>query len=200
MEAAATYRKAHPDGKVLELSVYQEESSTDDPLEGDWTSWFRFITAENSHYEWGHEQTSVENLTEEIEEAVERGATVVPVYAYVHSGVAFSLDQEWPFDCSWDAGQCGVLIWDKTSLKKAGLSKDADIMEKAADAIDTYSAWINGLVWRFGIDEIVKYDQDGEHREPVEGCGGYIGYLDDVIDQILLEAGGPEGWVEVNGW
>lgn len=101
---------------------------------------------------------------------VERGDgnIVLPVYAYVHSGVWLSTS---PFTCPWDSGQCGIIYaTEEEALKR--FAKDemtpelGKLVEEALKAeVEAFSRYLAGevLVW-------IVLDDDGN---VIDSCGGY---------------------------
>ena len=100
-------------------------------------------------------------------------AVVVPVYMYDHSGV--SIDTT-PFSCRWDSGQIGFCVISKEKIQKefgwTNMTKGRRAkLERIIDQeVKTYSAFLNGDVYRFTI-----YDDNGEF---VDSCGDYYGWED----------------------
>jgi len=123
-------------------------------------------------------ETSVDfddfNSWNEMQKFLEKEyAVVLPVYMYDHSGV--SIDTA-PFSCRWDSGQIGFCVISKekiqeefgwTNLTKGRRAKLERIIDQE---VKTYSAFLNGDVYRFTI-----YDDNGEF---VDCCGGYYGWED----------------------
>lgn len=78
-----------------------------------WGNYSRLLCIENRHFSLD-ENLSQEDLMNEHKAALNRGDFVFPIYAYVHSGVSFSIS---PFSCPWDSGQCGIAIIPKENAK-----------------------------------------------------------------------------------
>lgn len=184
MDVVETYRS--PDG-TQEVEIYLDKDTQDDllnPLSEELRpSWFRFYTAANPRYVWGHEQLSTEELDEFAIVRQEAGDTVLPVYAYVHSGTAFSLDRSYPFDDPWDAGWCGVLIWNQESLAEHEIPADK-VEEYAAASLKAYEAWVNGDVYGYA-----SYKRDR--------VGGYLGPHEEAVKQIRHARDIDDTWLEV---
>ena len=88
------------------------------------------------------------------------------VNAYIHSGIALSLGNSYPFDCQWDSGFFGVLL----------VEKAAGIPEKSVESfIENYGQYLNGEVYYYSITD--------DQGEIVDSCGGFIGY-----DHVEIEA------------
>ena len=188
-EAVATYRRN--DGRE-EIRIYHEDAA-ESPLGLD--PWCRFLTLRNGRYRHGSAQLTKEELDEQVAAARERGedrTKVLPVYMYVHSGIAFSLDG---FADAWDSGQCGVLILErKVCCDEYGLEWDG-IRERAAQVLDQYESWVMGWCWRFRRYRLTKCDHGETHRTDIteesdesHGRGDWYG-ADPEKTGILDEAG-----------
>jgi hypothetical protein len=55
----------------------------------------------------GKSFSSSEELDEHLNHLKDDGAFILPVYAYVHSGVSIATT---PFSCRWDSGQTGFIV------------------------------------------------------------------------------------------
>ena len=88
----------------------------------------------------------------------------LPVYAYVHSGVALSTA---PFSCPWDSGFCGVIFvpWEKA--KAEGFTKRKAVVAALAAELAEYDAWQRGDTFGYEI-----LGPDGAH---VDSCWGFYG-------------------------
>lgn len=112
---------------------------------------------------------------ERIGREIEKGNLIgMPVFAYIHSGVAIQAAEVNPFHCRWDSGQSG---WVYTEPEKAcrwfgwkRMSKQR--VEKVLDVlkaeVQTLSQYLNGEVYRFEVQAL-----EGGAWNYMEGCGGY---------------------------
>ena len=96
---------------------------------------------------------------------IPEGQTPVPVYAYVHSGVALSLSS---FACPWDSGCSGYIFGPDP--------------EQYPNVIQDLQAWINGEIY-----EIVE-----EHFNPITNTWDFAqvracGYTDTTEAQEYIE-------------
>jgi hypothetical protein len=114
------------------------------------------------------------------------GGLVLPVYAYVHSGVAFSLSRQYPFDDRWDAGCCGYALATGDRLRKRW-RRDANDPRTAArafvavrDELRVYEQFLGGEVYGYRV-----FDRDWKE---LDACWGYYG--DDFAGNGLLESAG----------
>jgi hypothetical protein len=82
---------------------------------------------------------------------------VLPLQAYIHSGVCLSLGQ---FHDPWDSGQIGYVL----VQKRAGFR---NIQAAAQSLVDEWNSWLSGEVYGFIVE-----DSDGEH---IDSCWGFIG-------------------------
>lgn len=102
-----------------------------------------------------------------------------PVYAYVHSGVAFSLSD---FGDRWDSGICGLIYVTYDEIEKeygkvddATIATAKTVLQDEIKALDQYTG---GEVYGYTL-----YEFD----EPLDSCGGFYG--SDSIEDILDETG-----------
>lgn len=101
---------------------------------------------------------------------------ILPVYAYIHSGVALSTGR---FSCPWDSGQSGFIY----CLKEKMMDSIEDYSEERAEEIlkseiETFSKFLNGEVYGFLVI-------DEETEETVDSC---FGYYEDYDGYPLEEA------------
>jgi len=96
-------------------------------------------------------------------------AIVVPVYAYIHSGMTISLE---PFSCPWDSGQLGWAIVTKEQIRydfggknmtKTKLEKAHKILE---GEIKTLDQLLRGEVYGFTVTYV---------DEVIDSCWGFFG-------------------------
>ena len=88
--------------------------SDDDPLNPrtDWDNLGTITYREGSRYILGDKATT----TEEMEEiAARRDVICLPVYAYIHSGIALNTTG---FHCPWDSGQSGIIYVEREKVRK----------------------------------------------------------------------------------
>lgn len=138
----------------------------------------------NGRYNLGeHRHIDSTEINEVVREAKAQGDMVLNLYAYIHSGVALSLESfhgRLPQGhAEFDSGQCGVVIirrenmlrefskkrWTKTLRTRAyGIAKSD---------VETFTAYLNGCVYGYVID-------GGE-----ESCWGYYS-----VEEARAEAKG----------
>lgn len=108
---------------------------------------------------------------------------LVPVYAYIHSGICYSTT---PFSCPWDSGLAGVIfctfddirmIFDSKSIKnitKKILNEAKVILDKE---VKRYNAYANG--------ELYQYEICDKNGVTIDACSGYIG--SDIMENGMYE-------------
>lgn len=110
--------------------------------------------------------------------ANKKGYLAVPIYAYIHSGIALSLSK---FSDRWDSGTFGVITIPKSVLYQEYNCKriNKKLKDKLIGYINAevkeYEAYCNGQCFRY---EIAGDDND-------ECCGGFYG--DDFENNGLME-------------
>jgi hypothetical protein len=119
---------------------------------------------------------------EVIEDILQRDDIIaLPVYAYIHSGVALSTT---PFSCRWDSGQSGIIYCELPTAQDEypELSEDElknQIFEIFKAEVEEYSKYLSGEVYGFVITEPTGIN---EHF----CCGFYS--LDDCISDAKMFA------------
>lgn len=90
---------------------------------------------------------------------------VLPIYAYIHSGISLSVGA---YTCKWDSGTAGYIY---TTKKKAraefGRVYNARARACLAGEIETLNQYLEGDVWRYSITD--------DNGEILDSCGGYYG-------------------------
>jgi hypothetical protein len=130
---------------------------------------------------------SWEELSKAIIKEEGKGAIILPLYLYDHSGISISTGA---FSCRWDSGQVGFIIADrKKVLQEFGgkilTKKLKDQVTKILEnEVQTYSQYLEGDVYGFIIE-----DEEGEQ---LDSCFGFYGNdfaingMLDYIDASLL--------------
>lgn len=96
---------------------------------------------------------------------------VIPINSYIHGGIALSMKYDYPFNCPFDSGVFGLLVF-----KKGEFGIDNCGLESF---INSWQCLLNGEVYGFSIIkktaceccENVSYDV-------IDSCGGFYGYND----------------------
>ena len=115
---------------------------------------------------------------------LERDYLIVPVYMYIHSGIALSLA---PFSCPWDSGLGFVAYVSKADLRKEYNVKRLTpaVKQRAMDClgseVEEYGAYLNGNT--FGV--VVTDMESGEETD--DTCWGFYGSesATDYANQVL---------------
>jgi len=72
---------------------------------------------------------------------------IMPVYAYIHSGVSLSLGS---MSCPLDSGVLGVIATTDGNIKEMGIKKHKKNIIKAYEyELDLYNKYINGYVYAY---------------------------------------------------
>lgn len=92
---------------------------------------------------------------------------IVPLYAYVHSGVSFSVSNAgYPFNCPWDAGAVGYIV-----------GPDMDTINSALELLNHYAQ-----------GNCFGYKIENEWGEKIDSNWGFWGYYDkDEIRESIME-------------
>uniref|UniRef100_A0A6M3K9X0 Uncharacterized protein n=1 Tax=viral metagenome TaxID=1070528 RepID=A0A6M3K9X0_9ZZZZ len=108
----------------------------------------------------------------------EEGVIYLPVFAYIHSGIAMNTGG---FGDPWDSGQSGFVFvrkekvrreWRKKRISKKLLGTVYNVLR---GEVETFGQWANGECYGY----VVK-DKDGEE---VESCWGFVGDAEYVVEE-----------------
>ena len=144
----------------------------------DWDNLFKMICF-SSKYNLGdkHTYSNPQNFIDD-----NRGDFIIPLYAYIHSGISLSLsNSNYPYNDMWDAGQVGYMIISRDKIKSEynwkylTRGRIRKLKQYAQNEIDAYNQYLNGDVYGFQI-----YDNSGEM---LDSCWGFYG-----DDYCLTEA------------
>jgi hypothetical protein len=135
----------------------------------------RYDLGDKHDYKKGNMFSGLDELKEQIESDY-KVLMIKPLYLYDHSGITISTSS---FNDRWDSGQVGWVFIDEKQWKLM-MGNDTDINEeRLSEIIDsdvkTYDQYITGEVYRYTIYEIETCSLGHEHKNYVEGCGGYFG-------------------------
>lgn len=87
--------------------------------------------------------------------------TIVPLYAYIHSGIVLSLGK---FSCPWDSGQIGYVV-----VQNGG----ADPNLIASAYVKEWNQYLSGDVYRFVVKSVQVCSLGHKHEEIVDSCGSF---------------------------
>jgi len=114
---------------------------------------------------------------DELKEQIESDHNVLmikPLYVYDHGGVTISTS---PFNDRFDTSRIGwIFIEEKqwTLMMGEDMDRSEDRLERIIDGdVETYDKYLMGEVYRYSIYEIETCSLGHEHRNHVEGCGGF---------------------------
>lgn len=93
------------------------------------------------------------------------GGLRLPIRAYEHSGISFSLSSSYPYNDPWDSYEIGAVGMTAKQLKEACDGDKIKAVKYFNDVIATLNAYVNGNIYGFTC-----YDPDGES---VESMGGF---------------------------
>jgi hypothetical protein len=106
-------------------------------------------------------------------------AVMLPVFAYVHGGVALSTGA---YGCPWDSGQVGAIYCTVADVVREYGTDTPEHRELArgvlAGEIETLAQWYRGDIYGY------TFEQGGE---VVDSCGGFYG-LDTLADELPARA------------
>jgi hypothetical protein len=109
----------------------------------------------------------------------------LPVYAYIHSGVALSTGNAYPFNDRWDADMCGIIHVSKDIVRKEygkqRISRKlyARIESLLRSEIEELNQYLQGDVYCYSIQD--------ESGDVIDSCCGLYGY-DYCVEQARESA------------
>lgn len=136
----------------------------------------------------GAENPVVDYGKSPAEAKFKKGVYALPVYAYVHSGMAISLK---PFKCPWDSGVAGWIYVNKAHFcEEMGLKKFSSkrAYKSAEGEVEELNQYINGEVYGYSVE--TRASVEDEWEDTGDSCWGFSG--DESIPEMVAEAGGDE--------
>lgn len=128
---------------------------------------------------------------EELLNKVQEVAIILPVYAYIHGGIALSAGS---FSCGWDSGQVGWIYatakdvcenWNVSGWQQEVSKGDGQKIQAKEYGVELLKGEVKlqddyhqGFVYRYKVS-----DHNGEE---IDCCGGFYGY--DGLQQAIAEA------------
>ena len=131
----------------------------------------------DSYEEFKEYCASVKNSGDEI--------FVLPLYAYIHSGICVSTKK---FNDYFDSGMAGYIYVLKSEILNEGI-KETEWKDKAVEIVNSeikvYNQFLEGDVYGYRL-----FRKDGDEWNEVDSCWGFYG--DDIntngmLDQVGLE-------------
>ncbi len=138
-----------------------------------------FISNHNDYDDKG--PNSHLRIEELIDGDIPEGLEIVPIRAYIHSGIALSIaGDKYQFDCPFDSGMFGFLVFNKGEFgsKNRGLE----------GFVRSWAALLNGEVYGFTLESISSCKCCSQStNETIDCIGGFYSYIDysDMIDAML---------------
>ena len=111
------------------------------------------------------------NIKNNIIQEYGKNTIIIPIYAYIHSGMALSTT---PYHDEWDSGLIGFIVASTNDIKKEYNAKriSKKMKEKAISIllaeVEILHQYVSGDVWTYCI-----YDNQGE---VVDSCCGFYGF------------------------
>lgn len=156
------------------------ETSYDEGMESPRT-WYHHGTIYSNHRDYNPDGHSIEEVVDdEGELTIADTHYMLPIYAYIHSGISLSTSRgKYPFNDRWDSGLFGIIAVEKSEAAKAfPEDTEARAMKALEGEVKLLNAWYNGHCYGY-----VLYDRYGD---VADSCSGYLG--DDAYDDMVEEA------------
>jgi hypothetical protein len=162
---------------------YEIEQDQDPTSPFEWDNLGTIAYKKGSRYTLGNEALT----REEMDTLAKREDVIIlPVYAYIHSGIALNTTG---FSCPWDSGQSGFIYVEKEKVKKEWkVSRvSAKLRNKVEEVlrgeVETFNQYLSGDVYGYRVFE---KDESGEETE-VDSCWGYYGeeYCKQAAEEVI---------------
>lgn len=108
---------------------------------------------------------------------------VRPLYAYIHSGIAFSLSRDGQFTDRFDSGFAGFMFWTPKKRESLGLSdsyidsilqenetRESWLVNSLESAVEVLNDYTNGNCYFYTVENA--------EGETLDSCGGFLGDYD----------------------
>lgn len=125
------------------------------------------------HYEIGDKNEYNDPQDFKDSDEYRNAEVVLPIYVYIHSGIALSC---LPCGDPWDSWQAGYIICTKEAAGKCGYSKQ-DIIKILREEVEEYNEYMQGKTYLY-------YSIEGLNGETIDSCTGFE-YSDSVIADML---------------
>lgn len=111
-----------------------------------------------------------------------------PLYAYIHSGVALSMERSGVFTCGWDSCQVGYVLVKKDPVFRL---KGTTTKDRGKLLIDEWNSYLIGDVWYVTITD--------SRGDEIESAGGIVGreYAEEYAEGVIGSLDSCEEWTEV---
>ena len=126
---------------------------------------------------------SVGEAKEFVERIKGKGAAVLSLYLYDHSGITMSTA---PFSCPWDSGQVGFIYMERKDIlnnwgvKRVTKKLREQAIELMEGEVKEYDDYLTGNVYGYIVE-----DEDGNH---LDSCWGFFGDTKYVIEEAKASA------------
>lgn len=179
------------DGVPFEVRYYLDEGCPS-PMEG-FDDEVKITYKKGSRHILGTTQVDDEE-DEALRADLRRGKLIgLPVYAYIHSGVALRAASGNVFADEWDSGRSGLVYCSREYARKEWgggkrlSAKAADLtLQVLRTTVEEFGAWVNGECYRY---EVARLDEDGDGDVLAEGAG-YVGDLRGAREDAAADAKG----------
>lgn len=175
----------------VDINIYHDKNSYNPR-----TEWEHLTTIWSNHRSYQADGKDIDDLMKELdvaeypgsfnklcEIAEKKGYFAIPVYAYIHSGIAFSLSRSGQFANPWDSGTFGIVtipkkkIYEEWSCKRITKALREKLENIIISELKEYAAYCNGEVYGYSIFE---------NTDEEESIWGFYG--DDGLNYCIEDA------------
>lgn len=103
----------------------------------------------------------------------------LPIYAYIHSGIALSTSRYYPFNCQWDSVLAGQIYVSKEKIKNEYNCKritqklTEKVINQLVNEISTLDSYLQGQVFGYVVKKQIECNQGDIHNEILDSCWGF---------------------------
>lgn len=163
--------------KTIDYKNYKIQIVYDEDCESP-REWDNLGTIYSNHRRYDPDGHSIDELgetMEEIKENLNSNYYYLPIYAYIHSGIALSTSNtSYPFNDRWDSGLFGFIAVSKEDAEKEGIDTEK-ITEYLEGEIKTLNCYYQGEVYGYIVED--------EDENEVDSCWNFIGDMDYAIEE-----------------
>lgn len=136
-----------------------------------------------NRYDYSTEKESANDPESFLELAKERGYFIRPLYAYIHSGIAFSMTRGGQFSDQFDSGFAGFIYWTPKKREQAGLTDS--YIESILHEGETVESWLESslesavtVLNDYASGNCYGFQILNSEGEELDSCYGFLGDYD----------------------
>lgn len=167
--------KEFKNGRNETVKVFYDEDAISPRKDFDYIT--KVVTTNN--YSFGDETQSIEDIKDRLsDKSFMNDNIVLPIYAYIHSGMTISTTS---FNDRWDSGQIGYIFVSKETVRaEYNVSRISSRLRKRV--INMMASEISTELDKFVRGEIYRFEVYNENDELIDSCSGFYS-IEDIIEE-----------------